>query len=418
MGAVIITEQSSKMLKKVDASQLKVGMFIHDLDCGWMDHPFMRNRFVLSSDEEIYKIRNAKIRGVVIDCSKGLDIDDAPTLEQADAATEAEVTAIAAKPVVVARVSLGEELQRAANIRKQAAGLVRTVMADARLGKAVELDQVSPVVEAVTESILRNSGALLGLLRIKNKDDYTFLHSVSVCALLVAFCRSRKLDEDTIYQAGLGGLLHDTGKALVPDAILNKQGRLTEEEFEIIKRHPRDGYDILVKTPEIGQIPLDITLHHHERRDGSGYPDKQAEGGISELAQMAAIVDVYDAITSDRCYHKGMPAAEALRKIYEWSKFHFNPTLAQEFMRCVGIYPVGTLVLLESGRLGVVIEPHETSLLTPKVNVFFSTKNQTYIKPQTLDLSKPFGFGGGDKIVRHESAEKWNVNPLQFMNIA
>uniref|UniRef100_UPI0028AA3528 HD-GYP domain-containing protein n=1 Tax=Massilia alkalitolerans TaxID=286638 RepID=UPI0028AA3528 len=272
--------------------------------------------------------------------------------------------------------------------------------------------------ESVTESILRNSGALLGLLRIKNKDDYTFLHSVSVCALLVAFCRSRKMDEDTIYQAGLGGLLHDTGKALVPDSILNKQGRLTDEEFDIIKRHPRDGYDILAKTPEIGPIPLDITLHHHERRDGSGYPDKQGEGSISELAQMAAIVDVYDAITSDRCYHKGMPAAGALRKIYEWSKFHFNPTLVQEFMRCVGIYPVGTLVMLESGRLGVVIEPHETSLLTPKVNVFFSTKSQGYIKPQTLDLSKPLGFGGGDKILRHESAEKWNVNPLQFMNIA
>ncbi|WP_409268833.1 HD-GYP domain-containing protein [Massilia sp. BHUDP2] len=418
MGADIITEQSSDMLKKVDASQLRIGMYIHDLDCGWMDHPFVRARFELTSDEEIYKIRNAKIRAVVIDCSKGLDVDDAPTLAQADAATEAEVTAIAAAPRIVTRVSLGEELQRAAHVRKQAAGLVRTVMADARLGKAVELDKVGPVVESVTESILRNSGALLGLLRIKNKDDYTFLHSVSVCALLVAFCRSRKMDEDTIYQAGLGGLLHDTGKALVPDSILNKQGRLTDEEFDIIKRHPRDGYDILAKTPEIGPIPLDITLHHHERRDGSGYPDKQGEGSISELAQMAAIVDVYDAITSDRCYHKGMPAAEALRKIYEWSKFHFNPTLVQEFMRCVGIYPVGTLVLLESGRLGVVIEPHETSLLTPKVNVFFSTKNQTYIKPQTLDLSKPLGFGGGDKILRHESAEKWNVNPLQFMNIA
>jgi HD-GYP domain-containing protein (c-di-GMP phosphodiesterase class II) len=406
------------MLKKVDASQLRIGMYIHDLDCGWMDHPFVRARFELTSDEEIYKIRNAKIRGVVIDCSKGLDVDDAPTLAQAEAATEAEVTAIAAAPRIVTRVSLGEELARAAQIRKQAATLVRTVMADARLGKAVELEKVGPVVESVTESILRNSGALLGLLRIKNKDDYTFLHSVSVCALLVAFCRSRKMDEDTIYQAGLGGLLHDTGKALVPDTILNKAGRLTDEEFDVIKRHPRDGYDILVKTPEIGPIPLDITLHHHERRDGSGYPDKQGEGSISELAQMAAIVDVYDAITSDRCYHKGMPAAEALRKIYEWSKFHFNPTLAQEFMRCVGIYPVGTLVLLESGRLGVVIEPHETSLLTPKVNVFFSTKNQTYIKPLTLDLSKPLGFGGGDKILRHESAEKWNVNPMQFMNIA
>ncbi|MBQ5940899.1 MULTISPECIES: HD-GYP domain-containing protein [unclassified Massilia] len=406
------------MLKKVDASQLKVGMFIHDLDCGWMEHPFVRNRFLLTTEEEIYKIRNAKIRGVVIDCSRGLDIDDAPTLAEADAATEAEVTAIATKPVVVTRVSLGEELARAANIRKQAAGLVRTVMQDARLGKAVELDKVGPVVQSVTESILRNSGALLGLLRIKNKDDYTFLHSVSVCALLVAFCRSRGMDEDTIYQAGLGGLLHDTGKALVPDHILNKQGRLTDEEFAVIKRHPRDGYDLLRKSPEIGAIPLDITLHHHERRDGSGYPEQLAEGRISELAQMAAIVDVYDAITSDRCYHKGMSAAEALRKIYEWSKFHFSPTLAQEFMRCVGIYPVGTLVLLESGRLGVVVEPHESSLLTPKVNVFFNTKKQIYIKPETVDLSKALGFGGGDKIVRHESPEKWNVEPLRFMQVA
>ncbi|MGH8853583.1 MAG: HD-GYP domain-containing protein [Telluria sp.] len=406
------------MLKKVDASQLKIGMYIHDLNCGWMDHPFVRTRFELTTDEEIHKIRSARIRGVVIDCSKGLDVDEAPTLGQAEAALESEVTAIAIKPLVVTRVSLGEELARAAQVRKQAAGMVRTVMADARLGKAVELDKVAPVVENITESILRNSGALLGLLRIKNKDDYTLLHSVSVCALLVAFCRSRNMDADTTHQAGLGGLLHDTGKALVPDAILNKAGRLTDEEFDIIKRHPRDGYDILVKTPEIGRIPLDITLHHHERRDGSGYPDQQGEGSISELAQMAAIVDVYDAITSDRCYHKGMPAAEALRKIYEWSKFHFNPTLAQEFMRCVGIYPVGTLVLLESGRLGVVIEPHDTSLLTPKVNVFFSTRNQGYIKPQTVDLSRALGFGGGDKIVRHESPEKWNVNPMQFMHIA
>lgn len=395
-------------------------MFIHDLDCGWMEHPFVRNRFLLTDEDEIRKILAARIRGVVIDCSRGLDVD-APTLEESAAATEAEVKALADRveaPAGPARVSLGEELQRAAQVRRQAVGLVRTVMQDARLGKAVELDQVGPVVQNVTASILRNAGALLGLLQIKNKDDYTFLHSVSVCALLVAFCRSRGMDEEVIYQAGIGGLLHDTGKALVPDAILNKAGRLTDEEFEIVKRHPRDGYDILLRTPEIGAIPLDITLHHHERRDGSGYPDRQAQDEISVLAQMAAIVDVYDAITSDRCYHKGMPAAEALRKIYEWSKFHFNPTLAQEFMRCVGIYPVGTLVLLESGRLGVVVEPHESSLLTPKVNVFFHTKKKMYIRPETVDLSKALGFGGGDRIVRHESAEKWQVEPLRFMQLA
>lgn len=405
------------MLMRIDSAQLRVGMFVHDLNCGWMEHPFARNRFLIRSDEEIAKIRSANIRQVIIDSERGLDIE-APTLAEAKAATEAEVSAIAAAPRTTVRVALGEELQRAASVRKQAAGLVRTVMADARLGKAVELDKVAPVVESVTGSILRNSGALLGLCQIKNKDDYTFLHSVSVCALLVAFCRSRKMDDATIYQAGVGGLLHDTGKALVPDAILNKAGRLTDEEFAIIKKHPRDGYNLLRKSPAIGQIPLDITLHHHERRDGSGYPEMQYDGEISELAKMAAIVDVYDAITSDRCYHKGLPAAEALRKIYEWSKFHFDPALAQEFMRCIGIYPVGTLVLLQSGRLGVVVEAHESSLLTPKVNVFFNTKTQAYIKPETVDLAKPVGFGGADKIVSHESHEKWKVNPLNFMQIA
>jgi HD-GYP domain-containing protein (c-di-GMP phosphodiesterase class II) len=406
------------MLKKIDSSQLRVGMAIHDLDCGWMEHPFVRNRFVITSEDEVRKVIHAGIRGVTIDCSKGLDVVDAPTVEEAAAVVEAEVAAIAAKPVTPLRATLAEEFDRAVAIRRQAAGLVKTVMQDARLGKAVEMDKVSPVVENITASILRNASALLGLSYIKNKDDYTFLHSVSVCTLLVAFCRSRKMDDETIYQAGIGGLLHDTGKALVPDHILNKPGRLTDEEFDVVRRHPRDGYELLLRSPEIGPIPLDITLHHHERRDGTGYPDRQGAEQISELAQMAAIVDVYDAITADRCYHKGMPAAEALRKMYEWSKFHFNPALTQEFMRCVGIYPVGTLVLLESGRLGVVVEPHETSLLTPKVNVFFSTKSQIYIKPETIDLSRGLGFGGGDKIVRHESPEKWKVDPMRFMALA
>ena len=406
------------MLKKVDSSQLKVGMYIHDLSCDWMTHPFVRNRFLLTSEDEIRKILNAGIHDVVIDSGRGLDVEDAPSLAEAQAATEREIVEIAAETPVITRVSLGDEMRRAVQIRHQASTLVRTVMQDARLGKAIELDQVEPVVQAITESILRNPGALVGLLRIKTKDDYTFLHSVSVCTLLVAFCRSRNIAADVTHQAGLGGLLHDTGKALVPDAILNKPGPLTDEEFAIIKRHPRDGYDILRKTPEVGPIPLDITLHHHERRDGSGYPGKQANEQISELAQMAAIVDVYDAITADRCYHKGMSAAAALRKIYEWSKFHFNPQYAQEFMRCVGIYPVGTMVMLESGRLGVVIEPHETNLLAPKVNVFFNTKQNLYIKPETVDLSRGLGFGGGDKIVGHESAAKWNVDPMRFLTLA
>jgi HD-GYP domain-containing protein (c-di-GMP phosphodiesterase class II) len=403
------------MLKKVDSSQLRVGMYVHDLGCDWMTHPFVRNRFALSKDEEIGKIIAAGIHDVVIDSARGLDVQDAPTLAEARARTEAELVELAVRPVLVPQVSLGAELKRAAMIRHQASGMVRTVMADARLGKAIEIDRVSPVVQNITESILRNPGALMGMLRIKTKDDYTFLHSVSVCTLLVAFCRSRGLDADTTYQAGLGGLLHDTGKALIPDHILNKPGRLTEEEFAIVKRHPRDGYDILRQSRDIGPIALDITLHHHERRDASGYPDRQGQDDISDLAQMAAIVDVYDAITADRCYHKGVSPAEALRQIHEWSKCHFNPGFSQEFMRCVGIYPVATLVMLDSGRLGVVIEPHPSNLLAPKVNVFFDSKKNVYIKPQTVDLSRGLGFGGADKIVSHESALKWKVDPMQFL---
>lgn len=407
------------MIKKIGVRQLKVGMFVHDLSCHWMDHPFLRSRLMIASDDEIQKIVDAGIHELYIDTEKGLDVADAPTAEEARKTLEMELLDLAGRQSApVARVSLAEEMRRAQQVKNQAHQLVRNVMHDARLGKAIELDQVEPVVQNITESILRNPGALTGLLRIKNKDDYTFLHSVSVCTLLVAFCRSTGMDPALTRQAGLGGLLHDTGKALVPDAVLNKPGRLTDEEFEIIRKHPKDGHDILLKTPGIGEIPLDITLHHHERLDGSGYPDRLPGERIGALAQMAAIVDVYDAITADRCYHKGMSAAEALRKIYEWSKFHFNPEHVQSFMRCVGIYPVGTLVRLESGRLGVVIEPHETNLLAPKVRTFFSTKSNTYIKPLDVDLSKPVGMGGGDKIVSHESPEKWRVDPMKFFDLA
>ncbi len=308
-----------------------------------------------------------------------------------------------------------EELARAKRVHDQAHKVVRTMMSDVRLGKAVSLDDAEPVVEAITGSVLRNGGALMGLIGIKNKDDYTFLHSVSVCTLMIAFGRSLGLDGDELRQGGIGGLLHDIGKMKVPDEVLNKPGRLTDAEFDLIKQHPGDGHAVLLETPGIGPIPLDITRHHHERLDGKGYPDRLAGDAISTMARMAAIVDVYDAITADRCYHKGMPAAEALRKMWEWSTDHFDQKLLQAFMRCVGIYPVGSLVRLESGRLGVVIEQNDGSLLTPKLRVFFSTKSNGYIKPELLDLGRKLGSGGGDRIVSAEAPGKWGIDPRRFL---
>ena len=237
------------MIKKIDAKQLKVGMYVHDLSCDWMSHPFLVSQFKIKADSEIQKIINAGIHDVYIDTSKGMDVLDAPTEEEVKKEIHAEMIQLASEtPSPIIKLSVAEEFNRAKQIKNQAHQLVRTVMQDVRLGKAVQLEQIEPMVENITESILRNSGALIGLMRIKNKDDYTFLHSVSVCTLMVAFCRSVGLDTETTRQAGLGGLLHDTGKALVPDEVLNKPGRLTDEEFDIIKKHPKDGHEILLQT--------------------------------------------------------------------------------------------------------------------------------------------------------------------------
>ncbi|MBL8507509.1 MAG: HD-GYP domain-containing protein, partial [Chitinimonas sp.] len=342
------------MIKHVPSQELKVGMYVHDLGVDWSAHPFMRSQFRLESEHDIQTILACGIRTVAVDTELGLDAPHAQTDEELQQQLDKELLAVAqAKPVTIQQVSLQEEAGRARNLRGQATKLVKNVMRDARLGHAIRLEEVEPIVTALTESMLRNPGALIGLSHIKNKDEYTFLHSVSVGTLMIAFTLSAGFDIQTVHQAGLGGLLHDTGKALVPDEILNKPNRLTDEEFTIIKRHPMDGFELLRQSEGIDEIPLDITLHHHERIDGSGYPHRLTANNISTLARMAAIVDVYDAITADRCYHKGMPPTEALRKIFEWSKTHLDPDLVKAFTRCIGIYPVGTLVLLESGRLGI-----------------------------------------------------------------
>ena len=402
------------MLKKISVERLRAGMYVHELCADWMSHPFWRSQFLLKTREHVQRVRDAGVRELYIDTAKGLDDVEARSANEVRVEVEREMlAAVTAEPEPIVRASLEDELGHARLVHAQAHQVVRGMMQDVRLGRAITLDNVEPVIEAVTGSILRNGSALLGLVGIKNKDDYTFLHSVSVCTLMIAFGRTLGLESEDLRQAGIGGLLHDVGKMKVPDEVLNKPGRLTDAEFALIRRHPGDGHAILLETPGVGPVPLDITLHHHERIDGSGYPKKLAGEEISTMARMAAIVDVYDAITADRCYHTGMAPTEALRKMWEWSSAHFDQRLLQGFMRCIGIYPVGSLVLLESGRLGVVIEQNEKSVLTPVVRIFFSTRSNGYIIPENIDLARP--PGSNDRIVSGESPDKWRVDPVKFM---
>jgi putative nucleotidyltransferase with HDIG domain len=289
---------------------------------------------------------------------------------------------------------------------------VFSLFQEARLGKAINTEGARAMVEEISQSVLRNPAALISLARIKTVDEYTYLHSVAVCALMIALARQLGLDEDDTREAGVAGLLHDLGKAKIPLDILNKPGRLTEAEFTIIKTHPAEGHQMLVEGYGAGDIALDVCMHHHEKMDGTGYPHGLPADKISLFARMGAVCDVYDAITSNRPYKQGWNPAESLHKMAQWAEGHFDPAVFKAFVKSVGIYPVGSFVRLQSGRLGVVIEQSEASLLTPKVRVFFSSKSKAYIKPEVIDLSKPVA---NDKIIAREEPADWGIQNVNEM---
>ncbi|MGR9014189.1 MAG: HD-GYP domain-containing protein [Gammaproteobacteria bacterium] len=404
------------MIKKITIKQLKPGMFIHDINCAWIEHPFLVGMLKIKDGKIIKKIADLGVRELYIDTMKGLDVIDAPTEIEVNAEIELEMIEMVqqTKPITSSS-TLHEELKKSKKVYSEANKIISTIMHDVRIGKQIEVERIDPVVEKMANSILRNKDALLSLCRIKNKDDYTFLHSVSVGALLISFAHALDFNRTLIKQLGIGGMLHDIGKTKVPNEILNKPGKLTEEEFDIMKSHVVHGCSILRKSPGISQVSFDVTSQHHERFDGSGYPLKLKNSEMSVYGQMASIVDVYDAITANRCYHKGMEPTVAVRKMFEWSKFHFNPKLLRTFIRTVGIYPVGTLVLLESGKIGVVIEQCEKDMTRPLVRTIFDTKKSYFITPYDVDLAKPLGQGGGDRIINYESPDKWNIDPNKYM---
>lgn len=401
------------MIKKIGIEQVKPGMYIHDPNCSWMDHPFVSNRFAVKDEAMVRQLKSIGMHDVYIDTEKGLDVAEALTREEVDQEIDEQIRNFAEEQhAVPATVTLAQEVQRARKLHGDANRIVKGIITDARLGKQIELEKVEPLVERMVDSIFRQQDALLPLVRLKNHDEYTFQHSVSVCALMIAFARSLKMPREIIKEIAIGALLHDVGKANVPDEILNKPAKLTDAEFSRMKSHVVQSIIILQHTPGISQIMLDVAGQHHERHDGTGYPNKLKGKEISVYGQMGAIVDVYDAITSERVYHKGMPPTEALKKLLEWSKFHFNPEMVQSFIRTLGIYPSGSLVRLESGRLGVVMQQHAEKLLQPLVKVFYQADKRHYLTPEEIDLAKPNCL---DRITGHESFEKWGIDPAKWL---
>lgn len=400
------------MLKRIGVHQLILGMHLKEFCGSWMDHPFWRTDFVLLDAKDLQAILASSIREVWIDCAKGLDVVVGELLVSEVALVlpvEVDLQQVAVRASQLAPVSSAKERARATKIVRQSKQAVLSMFAEARMGNAVDVGGAKQLVEEISDSIRRNPTALISLARLKTINDYTYMHSVAVCAMMVSLARQLGLEEAQVRSAGLAGLLHDLGKALMPLKVLDKPGKLTAEEFAIIKSHPVEGYKLLLEGVNVDDIVLDVCLHHHEKIDGSGYPDGLKGDGISLFAKMGAVCDVYDAITSNRPYKPGWDPAESLRKMAQWASGHFDPQVFQAFVKCMGIYPVGSLVQLTSGRIGVVVEQASKSLTTPSVKVFFSIKSNLRILPQVVDLSHP---ENKERIISREDPAKWRFPDL------
>jgi HD-GYP domain-containing protein (c-di-GMP phosphodiesterase class II) len=406
------------MKKLIPLSEVRLGMHLEELEGEWIDHPFWKSRFVLKEPADLVKLRESKLRGVWIDTAKGLDVAEPAAATPVPRARAAAVRMPAqgpaparapAPPPVSARTHLDEELAKAAAVCNSGRAQVMSMFAEARLGKAVDAEACMPLVNDITDSVFRNPGALVSLARLKTQDDYTYMHSVAVCALMVALANELQMSPADCRIAGMAGLLHDMGKAMMPPELLTKPGKLSDDEFAVIRTHPQRGHDLLVEGNGVSAPVLDVVLHHHEKVDGSGYPHGLTGDTMSLLAKMGAVCDVYDAITSNRAYKQAWDPAESIARMASW-KGHFDPDVFKAFIRSLGIYPNGSLVRMKSDNLAVVVDQNTGNLAKPVVKIMYSLKSQLPVTPRKVDLS-----ASQDAIVGRESPEKWGFGSLDHL---
>ncbi|MBL0520046.1 HD-GYP domain-containing protein [Aeromonas enteropelogenes] len=257
-----------------------------------------------------------------------------------------------------------------------------------KAGEPIDITPLAEVAEEMVDTMFTHGDAMLCLARIRAKDAYLMEHSMNVAILLANFGRYLGLERSVLKELTLGGLLHDVGKIMTPDEVLHKPGKLTDEEFAIMRQHVVHSYGILKNTKGITATMLEVAANHHERLDGSGYPRKLKGDQLSLHTRMSCIVDVYDAITADRVYKTGMQPTQAFRILLKGINQHFDAELVTKFIKCMGVYPVGTLVMLSNQRLAIVMQRNEQQPLKPVVKVIYHATQRHYLEVQWLDLAK------------------------------
>ncbi len=382
------------MKKNIPMEKVIVGMYVSSLGKDWMKHNFLRNSFLIKDIETLNKLKSSKLKELVIDTDKGLDVKEEKAVEQTG--PEAVQQTRPEKPLFP--VTTGADIKQAKKAFKMASKVVNDLMNDVRSGKALDKEKARDSAASIIKSIDSSPHTLTAVTRIKNRDEYTFQHSVGVATLLAGFAKdSGDYSDDQIEEITVGGIIHDIGKVNTPDHILNKPDKLTDEEFVIMREHVTHSRDILQENGGFTPMQIDISLMHHEKPNGKGYPLGLKADEISDIGAMAAIIDVYDALSTKRVYKEAWEPSHALKSMVEWGEGAFNQPWLMQFISYLGVYPVGTWVMLNSGKIGFVLSLNENKL-KPVVQLKLDLKSRRLLN-ETLDLS-----GKTDDFIQHVSS--------------
>ncbi|MEX0337363.1 HD-GYP domain-containing protein [Vibrio tubiashii] len=289
-------------------------------------------------------------------------------------------------PVKRKKVSRFSQQKKAQKIIKEAKGLANRILTQTFEGKPIHVSELDDLADDMIESVLLDSDALHCVSALRNKDEYLLEHSVNVATLLVTFGKHLGLPKETLKQMAIGGIIHDVGKIKVDDKVLHKPARLTPEEFEHMKLHQVYAKEIITTVTGLSDVSRDVCLMHHEKLDGNGYPAGLKGDEIPLHGRMSCIVDIYDALTADRCYKQGMSPAEAFKILLSLTPNHLDKELVYKFINCIGVFPVGALVELSDGRVGIVWTSNSHEPLKPEIKCFYSRKYRRFVDVSFVDM--------------------------------
>jgi len=396
------------MIVKIDVNKIAVGMYVVDTGLSWLEYPYLFSRNGrIESEKTIQSITSEGYTEAFIDTGKsGFDDDTTRRLSGGTLYEEAFTGAPTPQSGPAPRifVPLEQELPVAKKLHEDSLKFAREFIDKAYKEKSVDLERSEGFVAEVITSVARNREALTGLCKLRSYDEYTYTHSINVTVLATAFGQFLGLPEAELLSLGLAALFHDIGKANIPPEVLNKPGRLSDREFQVMKRHPLESYSILKDKRPLEDKVLLAIVEHHEKFDGSGYPRGLQGEAVSMFARVISLADVYDALTSDRVYRKGMPPSRALGVMYGMREKDFHPTMVERFIKCLGIYPVGSLVRLSDGRHALVWSSNAQSPLLPTVKAAFDDAMHP-IPAELVDLAACSDASAGPMLTIEESVD-------------